>query len=133
MKMTLKYFCVFILLISLSSCQKNEEIESAKSVIDKFYVLDSKDDYKSIDSLIATRFYQVMPYYKFVGFLKNKKNMLGSYSEKELDSYKVTVTTNSKSTVFLKYKVKYSLKNTNESFMLEKKGNQFKIIKYDIE
>lgn len=127
------FFLAIMILLFLGCSSNTEDVELAKNTVDKFYFLDEQNDYKSIDSLISTQFYIATPYYELVEFLKNKKITMGSFKEKELESYNISVSTNSKTQVFLKYKIKYTIKEVQESFLLEKDRNVFKIVKYSIQ
>lgn len=125
---------VAVIMSLLFGCAKNiEEVDLAKKTIDSFYSLEKERDYKSIDKLMATRFYMATPYNKFIEFLNTKKSTFGSFEEKELITFNVAISTNSNSQVLLKYKVRYSNKETQESFTLEKYNNEFRILKYNIE
>ncbi|MBN8643482.1 MAG: hypothetical protein J0L86_16845 [Flavobacteriales bacterium] len=125
---------IALILPLLFSCSENqEEIDLAKKTVDAFYSFEKVSDYKSIDKLMSTRFYMTTPFFKFKEFLEAKKSMLGSFKGKELESFDITVSTNSISQVVLKYKVNYTYKKANESFVLEKNKNNFRILKYSIE
>lgn len=132
--MKIKNLIWIIVIPLLFNCNDDaEDLDSAKSTVDKFYKFENENEYKLIDNLISVQFYRVTPYYKFIEFLKNKKQTLGSFKEKHLEFYNVTVSTNSKSYVFLKYKIKYTIKDTEESFLLENNKGVFEIVKYSVD
>ncbi len=124
---------IWLVILLLISCNDNiDDLESAKNTVDKFYKFDSNKDYKLIDDLISIQFFRVTPYNKFIDFLKYKKQKFGKIKEKHLESYKIIFFPNSKNQIFLKYKIKYKLIDTEESFLLQKNNGVFEIVKYSL-
>ena len=126
MKNLLLALITFISVLSLSSCK---EVGKARDVANRFYELRQNQQNDKAASLCSEEFYSVTTKDYFVDVLEQIDNNFGKLQSFESSNFNIE-TKNGKTTTSFRYTVNYENGISNDSIVLIKKGNNYKILYY---
>ncbi|OUD35316.1 hypothetical protein [Flavobacterium sp. FPG59] len=136
------YLSIFLLSISLSSCNFNNhhtnrplDKEEVERVTTKFYYSLRDKKYKETHSLFSTRFLEVTDTSKIDKIFQGSDEELGEIKDQILETCETNVVEGSNpiSEYLLVYKVKRTKFDSKETIHLEKENGTIKILSYNVQ